>query len=104
MSTELATSSTRSAKQHWFQQPRPQGAEFRDDLAERAVFFGIGGVDVARGGAVVVVFDDFGLVHDAAELFGFLPFQECRGDPLDTVFGDIVLGISLGEDLRGVNQ
>ncbi len=80
------------------------GFQFRDDLGDGPVGFGVAGVDVAAGGDVVVVFRKLGVIDDAAEFFLFLPPDEGVGDALDALVRDEVLGVALFEDLAGVDE
>ena len=61
-------------------------------------------MDVAAGGDVVVVFLQLGVIDDSAEFFLFLPPDEGLGDAGDACLRDEVLGISLLEDLAGVEK
>jgi hypothetical protein len=46
------------------------------DFRDGAVGFGVGGVDVAAGGDIVVVLFQFCVIDDAAEFFFFFPVDE----------------------------
>ena len=61
-------------------------------------------MDIAARRDVVIIPDDLGLDRNAAEFVLFFPVQEGRRDALDSLFGNEVLGIAFGKDLRGVDQ